>query len=96
MSAMEGTSSDMGESMDVSTPIDNHPTSKFVASPSKAVKSILYHAHTFYPFTCDNLKDVVLPPPPPQFSACSPLFLAQHWIYHPKTVSRCCEEYQQR
>ena len=62
MSAMEGTSSDMGESMDVSTPIDNHPTSKFVASPSKAVKSTLYHAHTLVLFTCDNLKDVVIPP----------------------------------
>ena len=62
VSAMEGTSSDMGESTDVSTPIDYHPTSKFVASPSRAAKKILYHAHTLVLFTCDNLKDVVIPP----------------------------------
>ena len=62
MSAMEETSSDMGERTDVSTLIDNHPTSKFVASPSRAAKKILYHAHTLVLFTCDNLKDVVIPP----------------------------------
>ncbi|KAI4616177.1 uncharacterized protein J4E87_008912 [Alternaria ethzedia] len=62
MSVMEWTSSDMGESKDVSTPIDNHPTSKFVANSSTAAKKILYHAHTLVLFTCDNLKDVVIPP----------------------------------
>ena len=62
MSAMEETSPDMGESMDLSTPIDDHPTPKFVAGPSGAAKQILYHANTLVLFTCDNLKDVVIPP----------------------------------